>query len=280
MVESPLVQVGELAELVAGDEPPTLLDVRWWLGGPSGIDAYRAGHLPGAVFVELAEAFSGPPGEGGRHPLPSAAEFTDAMRRAGVRGDRAVVVYDDGDCWPAARAWWCLGYFGHRDVRVLDGGFQAWAAAGLPVSTEVPQPSPGDFEARPGGRKLLDADAAAELARSGVLIDARAAERYRGETEPMDPVAGHIPGAVNASTTENRGADGRFREPTVLRERFAECGADATRPVGAYCGSGISAAHTVLALELAGLPAALYVGSWSDWVSDPSRPVATGADPG
>lgn len=280
-MQSPLVQAGELAAELSGDTPPHLLDVRWWLGGPPGVDSYRAGHLPGAVFVDLAQALSAPAGEtGGRHPLPTADDFTAAMQRAGVRTDRSVVVYDGGDGWAAARAWWCLGYFGHGDVRVLDGGYQAWTAAGLGVTTDEPPQTTGDFTARPGGRELLDADSAASLARDGVLLDARAAERYRGEVEPIDPVGGHIPGAVSASTGENAGANGRFLEPTVLRERFTARGVDATRRVGAYCGSGVSAAHTVLALELAGLPAALYVGSWSDWVSDPTRPVATGPEPG
>ena len=206
-----------------------------------------------------------------------------------------MVAYDDGDSIAAARAWWTLRYFGHDQVRVLDGGFSAWVAAGLPVTAggpataggpvtadgpARPAPAGGDFTAVPGGMPVLDADGAAELARSGVLLDVRAAERYRGETEPIDPVAGHIPGALSAPVTGSMTADGRFRSPAELADRFAALGAIAGRPAGAYCGSGVTAAHEVLALALAGVPAALYVGSWSGWLADPGRPVATGLDPG
>jgi thiosulfate/3-mercaptopyruvate sulfurtransferase len=299
----PLVDVESLAGELASGAPPVLLDVRWRLGGPPGIDSYRAGHLPGAVFVDLDADLSGPPGAGGRHPLPAAPGFQAAMRRLGVRTGYPVVVYDDGDSTIAARAWWTLRYFGHDQVRVLDGGFRAWAAAGQPVTTQEPSVAAGDFTAVPGNLPVLDAPGAAALARTGVLLDARAGERYRGETEPVDPVAGHIPGALSAPTAGNVGADGRFLPPAELRQRFAGLGvpvdsvdsepgaaspsgsAAATSPpaepaVGAYCGSGVTAAHEVLALALAGIPAALYVGSWSGWTADPARPVATGPDPG
>ena len=207
--------------------PPTLLDVRWRLGGPPGIDLYQAGHIPGAVFTDLDRDLAAPPGPGGRHPMPAAAAFEAAMRRAGVRGDQPVVVYDDADSTAAARAWWLLRYFGHRQVRVLDGGFAAWKAAGHPVETGLPAAAPaaGDFTASPGHLALLDADGAAALARTGVLLDARAGGRYRGETEPVDPVAGHIPGAVSAPTAENVTADGTFRPPADLARRFAALGA-------------------------------------------------------
>lgn len=280
MTTGPLVQPAELADELRGERPVTLLDVRWWLGGPPGVNAYRSGHLPGAVFVDLETALSGSPGEGGRHPLPSAAAFTAAMRRSGVFRERPVVVYDDGDALPAARAWWCLMYFGHPDVRLLDGGFQAWRRAGLPVTTDLPHLVVGDFHAEPGHLDVLDAGDAAALARDGLLLDVRAAARYRGEHEPIDPVAGHVPGAVNVPASANRVEDGRFRDPAELRAVFASAGVDGTRRVGAYCGSGVTAAQEVLALRLAGIPAALYVGSWSDWINDPSRPVATGDDLG
>lgn len=280
-----LVSVSDLSAELAAGRPLSLLDVRWRLGGPPGRDSYRAGHLPGAVFADLDRDLAGPPGPGGRHPLPAAAGFQAAMRRAGISGGQPVVVYDDADASSAARAWWLLRYFGHPAVRVLDGGYQAWTAAGRPVSTQDPAPEPGTFTARPGGLPVLDAAAAAALARSGVLLDARAAARYRGETEPADPVAGHIPGAVSAPATGNTGPDGRFLDGPALRDRFAALGvpglAAGTAPeVGAYCGSGVTAAHEVLALALAGIPAALYPGSWSEWITDPARPVATGGQPG
>jgi thiosulfate/3-mercaptopyruvate sulfurtransferase len=276
-----LITAGDLAAALRGTPPPAVLDVRWRLGGPPGADSYRAGHVPGAVFADLDADLAGPPGgPGGRHPLPEAGAFQAAMRRAGISSDQPVVVYDDADSTAAARAWWTLRYFGHRDVAVLDGGYRAWTAAGEPVSTAPAEPAPGRFTAVPGGMPVLDAAGAAGLARSGVLLDARAGERYRGEQEPVDPVAGHIPGAVSAPTAQNVGADGRFRPAAELRARFAGLGVPGAAAVGAYCGSGVTAAHEVLALALAGLPAALYPGSWSGWVTDAARPVATGPAPG
>jgi thiosulfate/3-mercaptopyruvate sulfurtransferase len=280
MTGGPLIEAEELAAAVAAASAPLLLDVRWQLGGPPGRDAYLAGHLPGAVFVDLDRDLAAPPGEGGRHPLPDPAGFQAAMRRAGVRGDRAVVVYDQRDGTSAARAWWLLGYHGHPDVRVLDGGYDGWVARGLPVTTELPEPEPGDFQALPGRRPLLDATGAAEVARAGVLLDARTAVRYRGEQEPVDPVAGHVPGARSAPAGDNLAADGRLRSPQELRARFADLGVREGVPVGAYCGSGVTACQAVLALEVAGFRPALYAGSWSQWITDPARPVATGAAPG
>lgn len=234
--------------------------------------------------------------------MPPTAAFQAAMRRAGVRDDREVVVYDDADSTAAARAWWLLRYFGHPRVRVLDGGYRAWSAAGQPCAVSLNQPPPapvpvGDFTATPGNLPLLDAAAAAGLARTGLLLDARSAQRYRGEAEPIDPVAGHIPGAVSAPTTENINPDGTFRPAADLLARFTSLGVQVPEDptptaspvppgtpaapgqapsVGAYCGSGVTAAHEVLALTLAGVPAALYIGSWSEWITDPSRPIATG----
>jgi thiosulfate/3-mercaptopyruvate sulfurtransferase len=229
------------------------------------------------MYVDLDLALAGPPGEGGRHPLPDVATFERAMREAGVGADRMVVTYDGGNSIAAARAWWLLRFFGHPWVAVLDGGLPAWIAAGGELSTDVPVPQPGDFLARPGAMPLLDAAAAGALARAGVLLDTRAPERFRGETEPIDPVAGHIPGARNRPGELNVDGDGRFAEADALREAFAALGIGDDTEVGAYCGSGVAAAQQVLALELAGHPgAALYVGSWSDWITDPARPVATG----
>jgi thiosulfate/3-mercaptopyruvate sulfurtransferase len=276
----PIITTDELARALRADDPPAVLDVRYRLGGPHGRPEYEAGHVPGAHFVDLEGELAGPPGERGRHPLPDLAVFQAAMRRAGVRSGREVVAYDAADGWAAARAWWLLRWTGHARVRVLDGGLRAWNDAGLPLESAVPAAEDGDFAARPGGMPSLTADEAAALARSGLLLDARAGERYRGEVEPIDPVAGHIPGAVSAPTAGNLAGDGRFRPRAELAARFAALGADGSAPVGVYCGSGVSAAQQVLALELAGVPAALYVGSWSEWTADSSRPVATGTEPG
>ena len=293
IVADSLTDVTALAAALAGPRPPVLLDVRWRLTGPPGIDSYRAGHLPGARFVDLDRDLAGPAGAGGRHPLPAAGQFQDAMRRAGVRDGWPVVVYDEADSTAAARAWWLLRYFGHDQVRVLDGGYQAWLAAGQPVEAgpaarrDRRADAADAFTARPGQLPLLDAAAAAALARDSVLLDARAAERYQGAVEPVDPVAGHIPGAVSAPTTANVTPAGQFlgpgrrcapgSPPWASRCRARTAGAP---PPGVYCGSGVTAAHEVLALHVAGIPAALYVGSWSDWITDPARPVATGPDPG
>jgi thiosulfate/3-mercaptopyruvate sulfurtransferase len=272
-----LVSPAALAQELVGELGPVLLDVRWRLGGPPGLDTYREGHLPEAVFIDLDRDLAAPPGPGGRHPLPDPAAFQEAMRAAGVSQDRPVVVYDDRDATAAARAWWLLRYHGHENVRVLDGGYQAWLAAGLPVSKADPAGPPGDFTARPGHMPVLDAAGAQSTARTGLLLDARTGERYRGEQEPVDPVAGHIPGAVSAPTAGNVNPDGTFLSPAELAARFAGLGAGSQAGlVGAYCGSGVTAAHEVLALAVVGLPAALYVGSWSNWITDPARPVATG----
>jgi thiosulfate/3-mercaptopyruvate sulfurtransferase len=269
-----------LAALLDGPAPPTVLDVRWQLGGPPGRSEYEQGHVPGAAFVDLDTELAGPAGAGGRHPLPDPETFEGAMRAAGVSADRPVVVYDAAGALSAARGWWTLRYFGHPNVAVLDGGLAAWVSAGGALERDPPEIVPGDFGARPGGMPVLDAAGARELAGgAGVLLDARAPERYRGEQEPIDPVAGHIPGAVNRPTTENVDAAGRFLEPAALRAGFEGAGVRTGVRVGAYCGSGVTAAHEVLALTVAGYrDAPLYVGSWSEWIVDPARPVARGTD--
>lgn len=275
-----LISAPVLARMLAAGEPVTVLDVRWRLTGPPSRHDYAAGHVPGAVFVDLDTDLAGPAGPGGRHPLPEPGRFGQAMRRAGVSRHVPVACYDDRDGTSAARCWWLLSYFGHPSVRVLDGGLAAWCAAGGARAKEVPSPPPGDFRPEPGHLPLLDAAGAAALAREGVLLDARAPERYRGDQEPVDPVAGHVPGALSAPTGLNVDAEGHFLPPAGLRRRFADLGIDSSTHVGVYCGSGVTAAHQVLALSLAGVEAALYVGSWSEWVTDPSRPVAVGAEPG
>lgn len=258
-----------------------ILDVQWTLGGPPGIEDYQRAHLPGAVYVDLDSDLAGPPGGGrGRHPLPDPEVLEGALRRSGVDDGSAVVVYDAQASMSAARAWWLLRWAGLSDVRVLDGGLAAWRAAGLAVETG-PQPErpSGSVVVRPGSLPVLSAADVLGAAAAGVLMDARASERYRGEVEPIDPVAGHIPGALSAPTTENLDADGRFLPAARLRERFAAYGIGPGTAVATYCGSGVTAAHEALALHEAGIEAVLYPGSWSEWVSDPARPVATGPTP-
>lgn len=265
------------AELADPTERPVLLDVRFKLGDPHGARHYAAGHIPGAVYVDLDADLAAPPSpQLGRHPLPDLADLQESARRWGIRQGDAVVVYDDWGGMGAARAWWLLRWAGIADVRLLDGGLSAWIAAGLPLQTEIPTPEPGDVVLKPGNMPTLDADAAAALARDGVLFDARAGERYRGEVEPLDPKAGHIPGAQTMPTTENLDESGHFLPADRLRQRFVEVDG---APVGVYCGSGVTAAHEVLALAAAGIDAALYPGSWSQWSNDPARPIATGPKP-
>jgi thiosulfate/3-mercaptopyruvate sulfurtransferase len=280
-----LVTTDELADALARPRPPVVLDTRWRLGGPSCRDDYRASHLPGAVFLDLDTDLAAPPGTGGRHPLPEPAALQNVLRRAGISESDSVIVYDAADGSVAARAWWLLRWAGHADVAVLDGGFTAWTAENRPLETGDAAPEPGDIVVRPGGMPVLDAADAAALAREGVLLDARAPERYRGDVEPVDPRAGHIPGARNAPFAGHVGPGGRWRSPTELAQRFAAIGVATDLPVGAYCGSGVTASSVVLALEVAGLtsaeaPAPLYAGSWSHWCVDPDRPAATGDRPG
>jgi thiosulfate/3-mercaptopyruvate sulfurtransferase len=309
----PLIRPGDLFDTLRDERRPVLLDVRWQLGGPPAAELYAAGHLPGAVFVDLDRDLAGAPGPAGRHPLPDPGELQTRLRRWGIRSGSSVVGYDSADGTSAARAWWMLRWAGLSDVRLLDGGLAAWVAAGHPLTTDTPEPAPGDVVVRPGGMPTLDAAGAAELGARGLLLDARSPERYRGEVEPVDPVAGHIPGAISAPSTSNVGPDGRFRDPAELRRRFAALGVPvpavdstvagwsaarpdtdpapdghsandggpsvAPVPVGAYCGSGVVAAHQVFALALAGVQAGLYVGSWSEWVADRNRPVAVGHQP-
>jgi thiosulfate/3-mercaptopyruvate sulfurtransferase len=267
-----------LAELRADPEGLVLLDVRWALGDDRGRERYLEGHLPGAVYVDLDTELAAPAtAADGRHPLPSLQALQAAARRWGVSAGSRVAVYDAGPGTAAARAWWLLRWAGLSAVLILDGGLAAWTAAGGPVDSGDVVPTPGDVVLTGGGMPVLDADAAAGLAAgTGLLLDARAAERFRGETEPVDPRAGHVPGAVSAPTTENLDADGRFLPAAVLSERFAALGVDRGTTVGVYCGSGVTAAHEVAALAVAGVDAALWPGSWSQWSADPDRPVATG----
>jgi thiosulfate/3-mercaptopyruvate sulfurtransferase len=266
------------AQLLAGPGGAVLLDVRWALGDPHGRAHYLAGHLPGAVFVDLeTELAAAPSTAEGRHPLPSVQALQSAARRWGVEDDSTVVVYDATGGLAAARAWWLLRWGGVADVTILDGGLAAWTAAGGRLEAGDVVPAVGGVTLTGGGMPVLTMDEAAELAAGdGVLLDARAVERYRGEVEPVDPRAGHVPGAVSAPTAGNLDAAGRFGTAAVLRERFAAVGALPGTTVGVYCGSGVTAAHEVAALAVAGIEAALWPGSWSQWSADPERPVATG----
>ena len=276
---SPLISAAELRALIEDDRAPTLLDVRYRLGGPAGAAEHAAGHVPSASYVDLDVDLAAPPGgaRGGRHPLPDPDDFAASMRRCGVGPDLPVVVYDDWSGLAAGRCWWLLRHHGHPDVRLLDGGWAAWVAGGGDVETGPVEAPPGDFVATRGvGLVPL---APEEVLDVEVLIDARAPERYRGEQEPLDAVAGHVPGAVNVPTSRNLSDDGRFRPVAELRELYAGVGAVPGADVGVYCGSGVTAVHDLIALELVGVQARLYPGSWSEWSADPTRPVATSGSP-
>jgi thiosulfate/3-mercaptopyruvate sulfurtransferase len=273
---SPLISAAELDDLLG---TVTLLDVRYQMGGPTGAAEYVVGHVPHAVYVDLDTALAAAPGElkeHGRHPLPDPETFGAAMRRFGVFNARPVVVYDDWQGRAAARAWWLLRHHGHSEVRVLDGGWSAWVAAGGAIEDGMRLPVTGDFTVGPGIQSTIAVDDALAFAHRATLIDARNPERYAGEVEPVDPVAGHIPGAVNVPTGTNLRADGTFRTGEEIAALYAAAGVTTAAEIGVYCGSGVTAAHDILALAHAGIDAALYPGSWSEWVADPSRPVATG----
>ncbi|WP_066730244.1 sulfurtransferase [Demequina salsinemoris] len=271
-----LITAGELAEEMASAHPPLVLDVRWALTQPDGRAEFEAGHVPGAVYVDLETELSthGEP-TAGRHPLPSRERLEKAARAWGLNDGMRVVVMDGGPSFGASRAWWLLRHAG-VDVRILDGGFPAWAELALPIEQGSAMPLAGHATLSWGHMPVITADEAG--AYQGLLLDARAGERYRGEVEPMDPVAGHIPGAVNAPTTENSELDGRFKPAAALTARFAELTTD-PGAIAVYCGSGVTAAHQIAAMEIAGITdVALYPGSWSAW-SNMGRPVATGETP-
>lgn len=280
----PLLSPAELQELLVGpqDPRPVLVDVRWALG--SGVEAnrtaYLEGHLPGASFLDLESVLSDPvreDGVGGRHPMPSLERVQDGLRAAGVREGRPVVFYDAAKSLGAARAWWVASYYG-LDAAVLDGGLAAWLGASLPVETGEVEVEPGDVVLTPGGRELVDADGlAAHLAAGRQVVDARPADRFRGENETIDPVAGHVPGAVSLPAL-SLVEEGPFVDSEGLVQRLTEAGGRTDSPTAVYCGSGVQAAHVALALEARGVGPrpAVYVGSWSDWITDPARPVETG----
>ncbi|KWX57001.1 sulfurtransferase [Mycobacterium sp. NAZ190054] len=274
-----LITAAELARLLDEGRPVRILDVRWTLAEPDGSAAYARGHLPGAVYVSLDDELSDHTVAGrGRHPLPSGAAVGKAARRWGLSNGVPTVVYDDWNRAGSARAWWVLTAAGIGDVRILDGGLAAWVAAGGRLETGAVVPPPGDVSVAHqdlyrGALPTLTADQVAAF--DGVLLDARPPERFRGESEPVDPVAGHIPGARNAPSTALLTEDGTFLAEADIAGFFRDRGVGAGE-VGVYCGSGVTAAVTVAALRTAGVPATLFPGSWSQWCADPARPVATG----
>jgi thiosulfate/3-mercaptopyruvate sulfurtransferase len=277
---SPLVAAEELTSRL-GDPKLRVADVRWYLGQPGeGRRRYEAGHVPGAVFVDIDTDLAAPPGAG-RHPLPNPTSFAARMGELGIGDEHDVVVYDDAGGTIAARLWWMLDALGHRSLAVLDGGLPAWEAAGLALTQEVPSYPAARLTVPAGGwPRTFDRNELKRRLGSVVLLDARAGPRYRGEVEPVDRVGGHIPTAISAPYEGNLGADGRFLPPAALRERFERVTAPHPNDVVTSCGSGITACHNALAMRLAGLPdPILYPGSYSDW-SASGEPVATGPKPG
>lgn len=276
---SNLITPDALDTLIAEGAPVRLIDVRWRLDRPDGYADYLEGHLPGAVYVALDTdlALHGAPAEG-RHPLPPHEALQAAARRWGVNDGDIVVAYDDAGSVAAARAWWLLRRAG-VDVRVLDGGFGKWVATGRPVQSGDVLVPEGNVTLGESLEGELSIDEAAVLPEHGVLLDVRVAPRYRGETEPIDPIAGHVPGAINLPAAAHIAADGTMVDAETLRAAFAAAGVTEGTQVAAYCGSGINAAHTALALAEVGIDAKVYSGSWSQWSNTPGRPVAVGATP-
>ncbi|GAA1456855.1 sulfurtransferase [Williamsia maris] len=274
------ITADELRTRLAGTDPPVLLDVRWQLGDDRGDEHYRDAHIPGAIYVDLNSDLASPAGpQDGRHPLPGIAALQDTARRWGIDADSTVVAYDDNGNQAAARAWWLLRWAGLTDVVLLDGGLRSWRHAGFDLASgDETASSQGGVILAAGHAPTVDVDEVATT--DGILLDARAGERYRGENEPVDPRAGHIPGALSAPTSDNLNGEGRFRSPEELRTRFAALGVEPGTPTTVYCGSGVTAAHQIAALAIAGIDATLYPGSWSQWSADPRRPAATGDEPG
>ncbi|MBO3142693.1 sulfurtransferase [Dermatophilus congolensis] len=277
----PLITASELAEKFhrGAAERPLVLDVRWQLGADDGYDSYLQAHIPGAIFVDLERDLSGTPApDTGRHPMPRIDDFEIDMAECGVDNDRPVVVYDDFTSFAAARAWWLLRHFGKMDVYVLDGGLSAWRNERLPTEAGIRLIDEGDFSVRRSTLSYLTAETAELYARDGILIDGRAPERFEGRTEPVDTAAGHIPGAVNLPATDLINDEGKLLPADKLLERFAAVGATTETPIATTCGSGVVASFIALAAGAAGLGGQIpvYIGAWSDWISNPERPIATG----
>ncbi|PRB44268.1 sulfurtransferase [Arthrobacter sp. MYb23] len=275
-----LISASELHARLESGKRTVLLDVRWVLGRTDGHVEYQNAHLPGAVFVDLpTELADHAQPRQGRHPLPSSERFQESARKWGINDGDTVVAYDNSGSMAAARVWWMLRNAGFDSVYLLDGGLAAWRAAGYPVESGEASPAVGNVMLSAGRMPALTEQEAGQWHRNGVLLDARAGERYRGEVEPIDPRAGHIPGAVSAPTTGNVAADGTFLPAEELQRRFEELGLDRSTNVAVYCGSGVTASHEIAALEIAGYQAALYPGSFSQWSNNAANPVALGVDP-
>lgn len=279
MMVRPIVSSSWLAPRV-DDEVVRIVDVRWYLQDPQrGRIEYDDAHLPGAIFLELESDLSGPEGPG-RHPLPDFDWFAARLSELGIGDRHHVVAYDDSTGAIAARLWWMLRHIGHTAVSVLDGGFELWRASGFPTTDRIDRPDPAQFTIRGLRNDTISRDELADRLGEVTLLDARAAPRFRGEVEPVDAVAGHIPTSVNAPFEESLNPDGTFKSPEELARRFEALGIEPETAIVAYCGSGVTACHNILALHLAGLSEALlYPGSWSDW-SASGYPVATGSQPG
>jgi thiosulfate/3-mercaptopyruvate sulfurtransferase len=277
-VIDPLISVDELAGLLASGDAK-VADTRWYLAEPEqGLAAYAEGHIPGAMYLHLETQLSGPIGAG-RHPLPTRSDFASTMGSLGFGNDDLIVAYDDRGGAIAARLWWMLRDIGHDRVRVLDGGLPAWVAAGHPLESATAAPPAATMTVRPATTRTIDREALAESLGELTIIDARSAERYRGDEEPIDPIAGHIPTAVNIPYEENIDTEGRFLPFRMLSARYRAVGAHGDDTV-VYCGSGVTACHTALAMVVAGLgEPILYPGSWSDW-STAEMPFVTGDEPG
>jgi thiosulfate/3-mercaptopyruvate sulfurtransferase len=275
-----LITATDLATLIEGGDQLTILDVRWRLDDPDGRPAYLEGHLPGAVYVSLEDELSDHTIAGrGRHPLPSGRALETAARRWGIRQDDLVVVYDDWNRAGSARAWWVLTAAGVAPVRILDGGLSAWRSAGQSLEAGPVDPQPGNVtvphdDLYAGSRPTLTAEQSGTV----TLLDARAPERFRGEVEPLDPAAGHIPGAKNLPSGAVLAGDGTFVGDYALTQLLSDHDIDRHSRIGVYCGSGVTATVAIAALAAAGREAALYPGSWSEWCSDPTRPVARGPE--
>lgn len=280
---TPMLVTPEWLAAHLGDPQVRVVDLRWYLTEPArGRSEYLAAHIPGAVFLSIDRDLSAPPASGpGRHPLPTPEAFAAAAGRAGIDNDTHVVAYDASGGPYATRLWWLLRYFGHSQVSLLDGGWMEWLARGYLTESGDVAITPASFTANPDPSRVLDAAAIEQLRHNAdaLILDARASDRYQGLVEPIDPRAGHIPGAKSAPFAANLREDGSFKSAEELKAHYAALGADTAQQIVCYCGSGVTATHAIFALTLAGYAEPkLYEGSWSDWSSDPARPVATGTE--